>query len=282
MKRIELFLMAVRLPLDYAMLFLAGISAYGLRFTGWARSLRDIQFELSLGDFSEILLWVALAWVCLFAIVGLYSPNPNRKFTQEMTRIFFACSAGLSAIAVYLLFTTRQFDSRFLVAVGWGLSIAYVMFGRLAVRGLRALLYRAGIGQRRVVVVGEGRVSEIVCDTMKQHPVLGYRVAGVFSSWTSDAEKKIKDIAPDEVLFTNPKAKEEEALLALNACRELHITFKYSADLFATYATNMAVSPLAGIPIVEIRRTKLDGWGRVVNRMMAVCGGIAALTLGCP
>ena len=129
MKRSEIILMILKVPLDLFMLILAGISAYYLRFSDWAIGLKPVIFELTLLSFVEITSWVAVVWILIFALTGLYSTDPNRKLSRDLTRILLACSAGLSVVALYIMFAQLQFDSRFLVAAGWGFSVVYVAVG---------------------------------------------------------------------------------------------------------------------------------------------------------
>ncbi|HYE59750.1 MAG TPA: sugar transferase [Candidatus Kapabacteria bacterium] len=282
MKRTELLLMVLQVPMDFFMLFLAGLLAYSFRFTAWAVHLKPVQFNLPLGEYVNVLGTVAIGWLIIFALLGLYSTDSNRKITQELSRIFFACLIGLGAIAVYLLFSTERFDSRFLVGVGTMLAIVFVVFGRLVVRGLKAILYRLHIGLRRIVVIGSGHVTEAIVAMLGNRRELGYEVVGTYPQFTAATVSALNTLQPDEVLFTNPRANEEETLQAIDYCLEHHLTFKYSADLFATYATNMAVHPLAGVPIVELRRTRLEGWGRVVKWIADSVGSVIMIILTSP
>ena len=282
MKRSEIILMVLQVPIDFLLLLLAGISAYYLRFTGWAVELKPVLFELSLGDHINIVSWVGLAWLVIFAIAGLYSTNPNRKLSRDLTRVVLACSAGLAVIAVYIMFSKQMFDSRFLVAAGWGFSVVYVGVGRMLMRGVKGMLYRMGVGLRRVVVIGSERITEEVADALKNRKELGYKVVGEYKKFDEEVGKKLSKLRLDEMIFTNPRADEKEALQAIHFCNERHIVFKYSADLFATYSTNMAVSPLAGVPIVELRRTPLDGWGRVAKRIFDIVMSIVVIVITSP
>ena len=194
MKRSEIFLMVIQVPVDFLMLVLAGISAYFLRFTGWAVALKPILFELTLADFLGIVAWVGLGWLVIFALTGLYSTNPNRKLAPDLTRVVLACSAGLGAVALYLLFAQTQFDSRFLVASGWAFGIIYVCVGRILMRGVKGLLYRFGIGLRRVAVIGSGIVTKEIIKTLKKK-ALGYSVV-MEMPWFS--EDKRGELEKDE------------------------------------------------------------------------------------
>ncbi|OGH73491.1 MAG: hypothetical protein A3C90_01965 [Candidatus Magasanikbacteria bacterium RIFCSPHIGHO2_02_FULL_51_14] len=282
MKKFEIFLVLLKAPIDFFALLFAGVSAYYLRFTDWAIGLRPVMFEMSLVEFLNVILWVIVAWLMIFAFAGLYSMDPNRKMSRDLSRVFFACSTGVAAIALYIMFTQQLFDSRFLVAAGWAFAVLYVSAGRLLLRGVKGLLYRAGVGLLRVAVIGSGAVADAVVETLKRRKELGYRVVGIVEAFDDAARKKLLGFRLDELLLVSPKAREDEALEVLDFANEHHIVFKYSADLFATYSANMAVSPLAGVPIVEIKRTRLDGWGRVVKRLFDNAAAIIMIIVTSP
>jgi len=282
MKRSEILLMLMRLPVDYAMLLLAGLSAYHLRFSEWAVQLKPVEFGLTSSDFLVLVSIVALGWMVIFAITGLYSVDPNRKFSKELVGVLVACAAGLAAVAVYILFTQQLFDSRFLVAAGWGFATVYVMVGRLFLRALKGLMYRAGIGLRRVVIIGDDDMTKHIAAELKKRPELGYKVVKMFKQFSKSEAPKIKKLRVSEMLFTNPRAREKEAIAALTFCNVNHITFKYSADVFATYSANMSVQPLAGIPVVELKKTPLDGWGRISKRAFDIVMSMALIIVSSP
>lgn len=282
MKRFELMFMVLQVPMDFLMLLLAASLAYAFRFTRWAVSLKPVLFHLSFPGYIRIVLPVILLWLVLFALSGLYSRDPNRKLMRDLQRVVFACSAGLSVIALYFLFRQTIFDSRFLVAVGWALAIVCVSAGRIIMRGIKILLYRAGIGARRVAIVGHHGVAEEIIKTLRVRLDLGYTVVGQFVHVDDMMIQSLAALRPDEVIFTNPRAHEDETLRVLEFCHEQHITFKYSADLFDTFSTNMTVHPLAGVPIIELRRTPLEGWGRVVKRLFDIVVSFIMIVLLSP
>lgn len=266
MKRFELFFVVIQIPLDFFMLLFAALSAYGFRFTDWAVRMRPILFDLKINEYLNIVIPVILGWMVIFAFVGLYSTDQNRKFVHDIVRVVLACSAGLAAVALYIMFTQQLFDSRFLAAGGWALGILLVSFGRLMIRGLKAILYRQGIGLRNVAIVGGERTAEKIVEALRQRRELGYHVIGVFETWDEHVETLLEKQSLDEVILTEPEAKGQEAIRAIEWCYAHHIVCKYSADLFGSYAVNIVVHPLAGVPVVELKRTPLDGWGRVLKR----------------
>lgn len=282
MKRFELTFAFLQLPLDYLMLILAGFSAYGLRFTKLVTTIRPILFNLSWNKYWPLVLMVAAGWIVIFAFTGLYSANPNRKLAKELGRIFLACSTGFAAITIYVFFTLQKFDSRFLVLASWVLAVIYVSLARTILRLLKILCYRLGVGLRRTVIIGTQSVADQIQHSLENNPSLGYKVIGYLKSFNQIELSKLQETGLDEIIFADPKSKEDEALQTIDFANEYHITFKYSADLFATISSNMAISTIAGIPIIELRRTRLTGWGRILKRVGDIFGSIFFMILFSP
>lgn len=282
MKRIELILLMLQVPLDFLLLLLAAASAYYLRFTGWARALKPVLFDLSLFEFIEMVAPVSLAWLAIFALAGLYSTDPNRRFMRDLTRIIFAGSAGLAAVALYIMFTQQLFDSRFLAAASWGFALVYITLGRILMRGAKTLLYQRGIGTRRVAIIGHHGAAEQIVKAVQERKALGYTLIGQYVHFDAETKAELLRLRPDEVIFTNPRAHEDETLAAIEFCNDQHLRFTYSADLFDTFSTNMSVYPIAGVPIVELRRTPLEGWGRILKRLFDLLVSFIVIILTSP
>ncbi len=282
MKRFELTFTFLQLPLDYLMLLLAAFTAYGLRFAKITTAIRPVIFNLPWEKYWPLVLIVAGGWIVIFAISGLYSTNPNRKLTSELNRVFFACATGFAAITIYVFFTFQKFDSRFLVLASWVLAMIYVCTGRIVLRLLKIFCYRLGLGLRRTVIIGSGEVEEQILNTLTASSHFGYKIIGQVPNFNLEKFNSLKKSGIDEIIFTNPKSREDEALQAIDFANENHITFKYSADLFATISSNMAISTIAGIPIIELRRTRLTGWGRIIKRTTDIVGSLFLIIIFSP
>lgn len=284
MKRFELLFTFLQLPIDYLMLVLAGFSAYALRFSSYVMHIRPVLFvaKLSWHRYWPIVLFVALGWLIIFALSGLYSANPNRKLSRDLARVVMACSTSFAAITIYVFFTLQKFDSRFLVLAGWIFAIIYVSLGRLALRGVKAILFRTGVGLRRTIIIGSKTIAEIITQTLSTEPRLGYTIVGSWEHFSPALKSAMAAQNPDEIIFTDPKGNEDEALAAIDFANDNHLTFKYSADLFATIATNISVSTIAGVPIIELRRTRLTAWGRIGKRLFDIVASSILLILFSP
>jgi len=281
-KKLELSLAFIQLPLDYILMVLAGITAYSLRFTSITQNIRPVLFNLAWDKYFPLILITALGWVIIFALAGLYSTSSNRKLASDLTRVIFACSTGFAAITIYVFFALQKFDSRFLVLAGWILAMLYVCIGRILMNGLKKLMHRAGYGLRKTVIIGKETIAEQIKNVLNSRPGLGYKLVASFSHFNLESKQYLLENRPDEIIFTDPKAHGDEAIDAIDFANEHHIAFKYSADLFSTISTNMAVSTIGGIPIIELRLTRLTGWSRIIKRLVDIIGSLFFIILLSP
>jgi exopolysaccharide biosynthesis polyprenyl glycosylphosphotransferase len=281
-KKFELTFAVLQVPIDFAAIILAGFTAYALRFTEYMRAIRPILFNIPWNNYWPVVFLVAVAWIIIFALAGLYSTAQPRKMARDLPKIIFACATGFAGITIYVFFTLQKFDSRFLVLAGWLLATIYVSVGRLLVLGLKRLFFRFGIGLRRTVVIGSLSVAEAIKESLNRYANSGYKLVGNFARFDNDVANQIIATHPDEIIFTDPKAGEDEVFNALDFANDHNIAFKYSADLFATISSNMIVSTIAGVPIIELRRTRLTGWGRIFKRLFDIVGSLILLILCSP
>jgi len=268
--------------MDLLMLMLAGLTSYYLRFTGWAISLKPILFDLSAPEYMAYVLKIIPVWLVIYALIGLYSPNSRRRFAQDVVRIFFASLTGLAFIALYMLFTQQLFDSRFLLVVSVLLAMIFMTAGRLILRGLKGMMYRNGVGLRKVVLIGGDAIAKELIDVFSKRKELGYEVVGSCAVFSKELERRFKKEVIDEIIVTSPRNNEASSLSAFEFARDNHIGFKYSADLFAMLSANQSIHPLAGVPIVEVKQTPLDGWGKVIKRLFDVVVSVIVIVLVSP
>ena len=270
MKRFELTFTFLQLPFDFLAIVLAGFAAYGLRFTEFVTSIRPVIFDLPWNHYWPVVLIVAVGWIILFAFAGLYHSDPNKKLAPDLRRAIFACSTGFAAITIYVFFTLQKFDSRFLVLAGWILAIIFVCAERIILRLIKIWLNRLGFGLRRVVIIGGEKIATAVRSILEKNKYLGYKIIGQFPNFSETIANEISQLSPDEIIFTDPKSDEESALSAIDFAEDRHIVFKYSADLFDTISTNIAVSTIGDVPIIELKRTRLYGWGSILKRLFDI------------
>lgn len=282
--RLRLFFATILLPVDYAMLVAAAITAYFLRFESELVELRPAISIIPFNWYLFLSLTVPLGWLLIFALNGLYRIE-ERRFFDDVPKIVFACSTGIMFAIALIFFRREFFASRFVVLAAWILSIVFVLTGRAIVNFIYYLCRRSGLGILRVAIIGGGRTGEALRREYFSNALLGRKVISFFPYFDEMAKTALKNLKIhnniDEVICASPPNKEVHQEM-LRFCEENRINFKYSADSFSSTMRNFKLSTAAGIPIVEIRRTRLDGWGRICKRIFDIVGSALLLILFAP
>lgn len=271
MKRSELLFTAAKPPLDYLAIVFAAVAAYFIRYLPSIQKFRPVVFDLSFKDYFPLTLTTAAIWVVIFALSGLYSTAGIKKAREEFGRIFVACSAGLAIVLAVMVFSRFLFDSRFIILVGWGFAIIFVSIERLLITIAQRIAYKFGFGVNRIAIIGNGNVARELDQAFSRQPGLGYRVVAKFDDFAHEIKEKLKLMAindqVDEIIQVNPNLNREQTIDLIDFINEYHLDFKYTADLIGTQLTNLEVATFAGMPIVEVKKTRLDGWGKIYKRI---------------
>lgn len=286
MKRSELFFSAITVPLDYIALILAAIAAYALRYWPAIQNIRPVIFNLPFGDYFSIVLVVGLAWLVIFALIGLYQMGVTNKLSEELARIFVACLAGLALVLAVMVFTRYLFDSRFIILASWALAIIFVSVERLVVRILQLQVLKLGIGIHRVIIVGNGQTAQVLAKEFSSRQTLGYKVIDQIPKFDATTAQYLQELVDqnkfDEIIQVNPNLSLQETQDLVGFTNEHHLVFKYTADLLGTQLINFEVRTIAGTPVVEVKRTRLDGWGRIYKRIFDIIGSTIFIVLSSP
>lgn len=285
MKKSQLAFTVLLVPLDFVMLFLAGLSAYFLRTSDIVTQYRPVLFHLNLPmeRYIVILLAIIPFWIIIFALTGLY--NIKRKsLLEEFFQIIASASFAMMSVIIYIFIQREWFDSRFIVLAAWLFTIVYVFLGRFVLSKIqRYFATHRQIGVQRVLVVGDDEVSKTLVSEMNRNPSLGYMVV-----------KEMPEIRLEEIkaAIANPKIDTvivgqadytKDAIVELvEFCQEFHLNFRFAPTLFQALATNVEMEVVRGIPLIEVKHTPLDGWGRVAKRTMDILGSSLGLLFLAP
>lgn len=268
MKKSELLFNAFLVPLDYIMIVLATISVYFLRF--YYNPIVEsypLLYKLQFASYFEITLISGLVVVAVYAIDGLYSMKVTRSLLKEFIKIFSATSAALMIFIVVVFIDRELLSSRFIFLGSWVLIILFVSIERYVARLLQQKIAKwRGMGIHRILIVGKNDISDKIIHYIKCHPALPYKITARMAEVDKDKLLKYKDKI-DEVIQCDPTLLNSQANVLAQFCELNRIDFKYVPNLFAARATNIEIRSIAGFPVVEIKRTPLDGWGRVIKRL---------------
>ena len=267
MRKTELFYTSILLPLDYFVLILSGLLVYYLRFETLVE-LRPVIYQLPFLKYLILILINAFIWLGIFALVGLYTLKEKRRLSQEIAHIFIGCSAGTMIIVLFIFFSQQLFSSRFLVLANWLVAIVFLSLAHFFINLVKVNSYKKGRGLETVIVFGQGGETEKIISILKNKKEFGYEVLGHYlkaDELVKDWQSRAREIS--QIIQTDPGLGKEENLKLIEFCNEHQIIFRYITDLFGAISSNVRTEYLADMPVIEIQRTALQGWGRVYKRV---------------
>lgn len=274
MKKIESFFSVLFVPVDFILIILAGISAYYLRFSSWSVSIRPIIFNLDFPTYFRSILLIAVLWVLILVLSGLYKIRSIRQIAQELQKIFFACSTGLALVAVLIFFQRELFDSRFIVLFGWVFAVIYLSLAHILIRRFQHFLFRYGVGVHKVVLVGNSKTTENLVAEFSKNRSGGFEVVKRLRDFSLETAQELteflQDREIDEIIQSDPNLSKSETLRLYDFANDNHLTFKYVADLLEVKVLRTEVTEIIGIPVVEVKKTTLEGWGKIFKRIFDI------------
>jgi exopolysaccharide biosynthesis polyprenyl glycosylphosphotransferase len=294
-KRSELVFSVILVPLDFLALLSAFVAAYIIRVK---LEGKPVAHPIPALEFLQIVLILLPIWILIFALSGLYAQSSLRGRLDEMGKVFIAVSGGVM-FTILLDFLRPQsiFPSKAVPIYAYGLGLIFVLAGRAVVRALQRGLFRYGVGVHNALLVGSGELAQRLASELS-NITSGYRMLGAVDS-ARGAGKRLPDLkvydnfelavkalpkkyALDEIIQADSRLSQDEILEMVHFATNNHITYRFVPTQFGLYASNSAVHNMAGLPMIEIRLTPLEGWGRIAKRVFDVIGATLAVILLSP
>ncbi len=294
-KRSELFFSVILVPVDFLALLSAFVAAYIIRVK---LEGKPVAHPIPALEFLQIILVLLPAWILIFALSGLYAQSSVRGRLHEAGKVFVAVSGGVMfTILVDFFRPVSIFPSKAVPIYAYGLGLLFVLTARTIVRAIQRWCFRFGIGLHNALLIGSGELAQRISHDLAG-PWSGYRVVGCVDS-ARGAEVRMGDVPVyndfesalthlkrkypiDDIIQADSALEQGDILAIVNYATNEHIGYRFVANQFGLYASNAAFGSLAGLPMIELRLTPLEGWGRVVKRIFDVVGATFGIIILSP
>jgi exopolysaccharide biosynthesis polyprenyl glycosylphosphotransferase len=271
MKKTELIFNIVLMAGDFLMVAAAGAGAYMLRRSPWLKDWRaagEFFDRLPFGDYLPALLVIALVWVAIFGLAGLYQTKIDRKYFGDIPKVVVACCAGVMAITMVVFFRKELFDSRFIVLMGWFFAVVLVSLERA---GLKFIWSRNNFAGQKTILMGNQEIAKKLSQELAANREVEIIPIGDSLDFDLNLVKtRFSTGKFDEIILCVPERNREYIAALANFCEERLIDFRFIPDLFQTFFTNIDAQTVAEFPVLEFKRTPLEGWGGFMKRMMDI------------
>jgi len=265
-KRSELFFSAIQVPMDAIMILLAALSAFAIRNIPEILALKPKLYNFPLDSYLNIIFIIIPLALLIYAMEGLYNIKVTRKFWHEAMKVFSATSIVLVVVIVTIFLKREWFSSRFIILAGWMLAVLYVTVGRYFLQKIQKyLLESRGMGVHRLLLIGRNGKMDQILNLIKKDKSLGYKIVGHIETGSIRAVRGIKeDRGVDEIIICDSLLTDEEQEKLIDYCAINNISYKFIPTTLQTAKFEAGI--FNGEPIIEIRHTPLEGWGKILKR----------------
>ncbi|MBI4476468.1 MAG: undecaprenyl-phosphate glucose phosphotransferase, partial [Acidobacteria bacterium] len=284
---------------------LAFVTAYLLRFeTGFLPVTKGYPPFV---QYVAILPFIAVAVPLGFHLQGLYRLRRGRSRVDD----FFGVLVGSIVAVVIGVVGTLYFQTYYLPdelkdrgflevsQPAWAMflviNVALTYASRELVRQALERRWRAGIGLRRILIVGAGDLGRLVADKILEHRALGFKIVGFVDDRAGGDHlgyrglpllgtfEEVGEIAQrervDHAYVALPLEEHTKLMQVLEDVSREGIDAKVVPDLLQFIALRARLEDLDGIPIININDAPLQGLNSLVKRAVDIAMSAAALAL---
>src|SRR5205085_8375249 len=159
------------------------------------------------------------------------------------------------------------------------------------------LLYRLGLGETRLLVVGSGRLGKMIMQHIAATPTLGYSIVGFLHDMSEppsdfgrfkmlgtleDLGLVIRSMQVDEVIIALPSNQHEQSIKSVRLCERFGASFKLVPDLYELSLSRIDMEAIEGIPLIGIKQASLNSFQRIITRLVDIVLSVLIIMLGSP
>ena len=297
-----------RTALVRAMLVSADVIALGLAF-----ALTEVVIVwLSPGPvggedaLSEALLFLLLlpAWPAIAAVFGLYRHDGQRtdhSTIDELGSVFQLLTAGtwLFVVAAYLSGLAHPSPPK--LVLFWFLALMFLSAGRVAAR---SFCHRRLAFVQNTIILGAGRVGQLLARKLLQHPEYGINVIGFVDSdpltWAGasgaplthgheyllgrvdDLPAIVDELDVDRVVVAFSETNDELTLAAVRLLADVDVQIDVVPRLFELIGPNAVIHTAEGVPLIGLPPVRLSRLARVTKRAIDLSVSFVVLLVLAP
>jgi len=244
---------------------------------------------------------IALFWMGLYAVLGMYSQPRRRHRALEVVQVFRATAVGSVAIFFLLLLddvivSYDQYYSSFGVLVVSHTSLT--LFGRLVIVSKTLRKVRHGEWSFRTLVLGGAEVAEQFIRELKSEALSsGFQLVGFLQvndasplistqlkrlGGVDDLDGVIESESIEDVIVAVEPSDREKTIGLLVRLEGRGVNVKVVPGLYDLLSGNVRSGSVYGIPLVQVDRLVMPHWQIVLKRAFDLFASLSALVLLSP
>jgi exopolysaccharide biosynthesis polyprenyl glycosylphosphotransferase len=249
------------------------------------------------GEFLLFLMMLPV-WVLAAKLYGLYDHDEertDRSTGEDLVGVFNMISVGAWAFVLGAAVTGLANSTLPKIMVFWGVALVFVPTCRAAAR---AFCRRRQAYVQKTLVVGAGKVGQLVARKVLHHPEYGLQLVGFVDAKPVTPAPDVEHIPvfgePDElpqlierfgierVIFAYSSDSHDCLLTALRAIRKLDVQTDIVPRLFEVVGPGATLHTLEGLPLVGLPPAALPRSSQLIKRAIDTVLSFIALVALAP
>jgi Undecaprenyl-phosphate glucose phosphotransferase len=284
----------------------AFILAYLLRFETVLTELVPVtKGQPPFDQYVSVLPYIAVLTPIAFHVQGLYRLRRGRSRVDDFFAVFVGSTLAVVLGIIGTLYYKAYHDpdlqeiSRPVWALFLLINITTAYLTREFVREALERRWRAGIGLKRVLIVGAADLGRMVADKVIEHRELGFKVVGFLDDraggdhigyrglpllgMLADADEIIRRERIDHVYVALPLDEHVKMLGVVEATNREGVDVHVVPDLLQFIALRARLENLDGVPIISLNDVPLRGFNSLLKRTIDVAiSSVALLVMAVP
>lgn len=227
-------------------------------------------------------LFSVLLLIVIFHAYSLYRAWRGVDYTQELTAIIVAWTT-IFAILVFLSVITKssaQFSRAWMV-LWYVFGCAALLLTRYVLRRTLQFLRSRGYNLRHIVIIASGKVGQHVFTSLRDAPEAGFSIKAYFSDdelddgiigsphhgILSEAVDFLEQNHVDQIWLAMPLRDADKIHNIIDDLKDVTVDIRLVPDIFGFRLINHSVSTIAGMPVLNLSVTPMDGVNRWIKAL---------------
>lgn len=246
---------------------------------------------------------LATGWWVILHLVGSREPTILGYGTEEYKRVIHASLWLFGLVAIFSYVT--QFDTaRGYVGVALPSGLIFLLLSRLVVRKFLQLERRTGRSNREVLIIGDRSSAEHLIQSLRSHPMAGYKPAGVYipgaartgelypdsdlpvigtATHAEQIVRDIEDFGPDAVALSGGSSLSPKTIRAIGwALADMNVRLIMVPALTDIAGPRIHTQPVAGLPLIHVSAPNLEQGQKILKRSFDILGASLLVVLLSP
>lgn len=267
---------------DYSIVFsnfLKMLDILGLFIASYISFYLYLADRYTYYDYHEPIFIAILIALLILPVFGLYRTWRGLSLFREIKVITLSLSTVFLILATIAVLTKTNSDySRvwFVLwyCISWFLLVLIHTLVRISLRWLRSI----GLNYRNIIIVGSGKIVRTVYKNIEVTPWAGFRIIGVFGDGFLELQKEgiykggfdkvaayVNSNNVDQVWIAMPLSGEKRLEKTMFDLRHSTVDIHYVPDIFGFQLLNHSFTEIAGMPVVNLSVSPMDGLNRWVK-----------------